>query len=277
MTPTQTDLKALAGGESMQNKESDTMLAERHELNGQPDGPLAMLQLALERGTDPDALKKLMDLAESWKAQRAAEEFSLAMNLCQRLMPCIVKDKVNKFLNDAPYASLENIQTAIRPVYTQQGLSLSYGTEDSKLEGHVRVVCDVRHVGGHKERYGLDIPLDSTGAKGGSNKSGPQAVVSSTSYARRVLATMIFNLTIANTDIDGNTLAALDKITDAQAIDVEAQLTDQHMDTKRFVEWLRTAGHCVGEPAIRNIAARNLPKVMDALAKRAREKGGGKS
>jgi hypothetical protein len=236
-----------------------------------PDNPVAMLSVALARGTDPAKLEKLMDLADRWKAQQAAAEFAAALNDCQREMPCIVKDRVNTFLSNARYASLENVHSTIRPVYTQHGFSLSFGTEESKLADHLRVVCDVRHTGGHKERYGLDIPVDGAGMKGGSNKSGAQAIGSSISYARRYLETMIFALTIANEDVDGN--ANLDTITEAEALNIEDQLIDKGVVPERFVDWLKTAGVCIGEPAVKNIAQKHLPKVLDMLARR--KKGAG--
>jgi hypothetical protein len=117
-----------------------------------PDNPLAMLSAALQSGTDPAKLEKLMDLADRWKAQQAAAEFATALNECQAVMPCVVKDRDNPFTKSR-YATLENVNTVIRPVYTQHGFSLSFGTEDSKLDGCLRVVCDVSHVGGHTRRY----------------------------------------------------------------------------------------------------------------------------
>lgn len=230
-----------------------------------PDNPLAILQAALARGTDPEKLEKLMDLAERWKAERAAEEFATALNACQKLMPCVVKDRENTFTKSR-YATLENVNTQIRPVYTQHGFSISYGTEDSRLADHIRVVCDLRHIGGHKERYHLDCPLDGAGMKGGSNKSGAQAAGSTITYARRYLLLMIFNVTVADQDLDGN--EQLDAITEADALSIEDQLTDKQVNRPKFIEWLDNAGICIGEAAVSNIAQKHLPKVLDMLARK---------
>lgn len=241
------------------------------------DNPLAMLGAALASGQDPAKLEKLMDLADRWKASQAAEAFATALNLVQSEMPCVVKDGKNTH-TQARYATLENVQTVIRPVYSRHGFSLSYGTEDSKLADHVRVVCDVSHVGGCTRRYHLDCPMDGTGAKGGSNKTGVQAVGSSISYARRYLTLMIFNITVANEDVDGNAADALDTITEADCLDVEGLLADKQVDYARFLEWGRTAGVFIpnAEPAVRNIGKKNLAKVLDILNRKPDRKGGAK-
>lgn len=245
--------------ESKPARGSDALAAAR------PDDPLAMLSAALQSGQDPAKLEKLMDLAERWKADRAAEQFAGAMNECQKLMPCVVKDALNKHTSST-YARLETVQTTIRPVYTQEGFSLSYGTEDSKLDGHVRVVCDVRHVGGHKERYTLDAPLDGAGMKGSSNKTGIQATGSTISYARRYLLMMIFNLTVADQDTDGNALDALDTITEAEGLEVEDLITDSKADRERFLEWCEKGRHLVpGERLVSNIRKKSLAAVIDTL------------
>lgn len=234
------------------------------------DNPLAILHLALQGGADPAKLEKLMDLADRWKSDRAAEAFATAMNAAQSSMPCVVKDKANSFTS-TKYASLENVNSVIRPVYTLNGFSLSYGTEDSKLEGHVRVVCDVAHVGGCTRRYHLDLPMDGAGAKGGSNKSAAQAMGSSLSYARRYLALMIFNVTVADQDIDGNAADALDTITEQDCLDIDGLILDKKIDAGRFLQWCADGGMFVGrdpERLVRNIGKKHLAKVLDTLNRR---------
>jgi hypothetical protein len=232
---------------------------------GPPDSPLAILQAALERGTDPDKLEKLMDLADRWKSDRAAEAFAAAMNEVQRVIPCVVKDRDNPFTKSR-YATLENVNTAIRPVYARHGFSLSYGTDDSKLADHMRVVCDVSHVGGCTRRYHLDCPVDGAGMKGGANKSGAQAMGSTITYARRYLMLMIFNVTVADQDLDGNATDALDAITEAEALEVEDLLADTKANRVKFLEWCSTAGHLIpGERLVANIRAKSLAAVLAIL------------
>lgn len=62
----------------------------------------------------------------------------------------------------------------------------------------------MHHVGGHCKRYEGDFPLYKAGAKGNDNKTAIQATGSTFSYARRYLTYLIFNLTVADEDTDGN-------------------------------------------------------------------------
>jgi hypothetical protein len=240
--------------------------------HGPPDNMLALIQSALERGTDPDALKRLMDLAETFKAKRAEEEFNRDKNACESAMPCVVRDKENTFTKKR-YATLENVNTSIKPVYARHGFGLTFGTDQSPLAAHVRVICDVSHVGGHTRRYFLDVPLDAEGMKGGSNKSATQAMGSTLSYGRRYLTLMIFNVTVADEDVDAQALDALDTITEAEALEVEDLLDDTKANRAKFLEWCSTAGHLIpGEKLVTNIRAKSLAAVVDILK---RKKGPG--
>lgn len=232
-----------------------------------PDNPLAVLHLAIQSGADPAKLEKLMDLADRYKSDRAAEAFAGAMNAVQAEMPCVVRDRENSHTK-ARYAALETVATAIRPVYARHGFSLSFGTEDSKVEGCVRVICDVSHAGGHTRRYHLDAPTDGAGAKGGSNKTGIQAVGSSISYARRYLTLMIFNVTVANEDVDGQAADALNTITEADCLLIADLMADKKVDRDRFLQWLADGGMFVPsapERSLEYVGKKHLAKVLDTL------------
>jgi len=60
----------------------------------------------------------------------------------------------------------------------------------------------VLHKAGHKETYHYDIPLDGVGIQGNPNMTKIHAKASSTSYGRRYLMCMIWN--IPTQDDDGN-------------------------------------------------------------------------
>lgn len=158
---------------------------------------------ASDPNTDVDKLERMMAMYERMEAKRAEQEYSEALRQAQQVMPVIAKTAENKQTNSM-YAKLENITKAITPIITEHGFSMSFGTGDSPLEGHVRVVCDVSHVGGCTKRYWYDLPPDAEGIKGTRNKTDIHASASSLSYGRRYLTTLIFNLTIEGMDNDGN-------------------------------------------------------------------------
>lgn len=165
--------------------------------------PLALIQTAIDKGVDAEQLSKLMDLQERFERSQAEKAYAYAMNRCQQLMPAVVKNAMNKHTGST-YANLEAVNTTIKPVYTAEGFSLSFGEEKCETPDCIRLYADVIHTGGATKRHYGDFPLDGAGLKGGQNKTGIQGKGSTLSYARRYLTLMVFNITVADEDTDGN-------------------------------------------------------------------------
>jgi hypothetical protein len=181
--------------------------AERPETNDLENStgitnPLVLLDKMIEKGIDPEALKQMMDLSERWEANQAKKAYQLAMTACQHDMPTVIRDALNRETNKK-FAPLETVSLAIKPTYTRHGFSLSFSTADSPREGHYRVVCDLMHSGGHTTHHFLDVPIDNKGPKGAPNKTDTQGAISAMSYGQRKLTTMMFNVTVADEDRDG--------------------------------------------------------------------------
>jgi hypothetical protein len=165
--------------------------------------PFHLIQMAIDKDLNVDKLERLLDLQKSYQADIALKAYADAMNICQQEMPVVVRDKKNESTGSL-FARLETVATAIRPVYTKNGFSLDFTEEDSPLEGHRRVSCEVMHVGGHSKKFHLDSKIDDVGVKGTANKTAIQGLGSMVSYLRRYLTLMIFNVTVADEDNDGN-------------------------------------------------------------------------
>lgn len=166
----------------------------------------AMLTMIQRAATDPafdaDKMQKMMEMYERHTDRTAAAAFNAAMVRAQAEIGPVFRDKFNAQTNSA-YAALESIDRRISPVYTAHGFSLSFGTGDSSLVGHIRTLCDCMHEAGHTKQYHVDLPIDSAGIKGSVNKTGVHAAGSTFSYARRYLTMMIFNVVMTNEDDDG--------------------------------------------------------------------------
>lgn len=158
---------------------------------------------ALNPDVDIDKMERLLAMQERVMSKRAEQAYTESMILAQQRMPVIRKDKDNKQTGSS-YATLENINKIITPIYTGEGFTLSFGTEDSPIDGYVRIVCDIRHSSGHKERYHYDSPPDDSGIAGKVNKTTTHARASAISYGQRYLIKLIFNLTLEGEDDDGN-------------------------------------------------------------------------
>ncbi|MDZ5602561.1 ERF family protein [Pseudomonas sp. RP23018S] len=167
----------------------------------------AMLTMVQRAATDPsfdtEKMQAMMAMYERYTDRSASAAFNAAMVRAQAEIGPVFRDKYNSQTNSS-YAALESIDKKIAPTYTLHGFSLSFGTDDSPLAGHIRTVCDCMHEAGHTKRYHVDLPIDSTGIKGSVNKTGVHANGSTFSYARRYLTMMIFNVVLTNEDNDGN-------------------------------------------------------------------------
>jgi hypothetical protein len=190
--------------EGSMESEIETGQYETPALREESATPMSLLAAAVERGLSTEQLTALTDLHERWQANRAKSAFAKAMNDCQNEMPCIVRESENSHTRST-YAKLEHINSQAKPIYGKHGFALSFSEEDCPRESWKRTVCRVLHIEGHEERHFIDLPVDGTGAKGGkSSMNEVQGAISTGTYGQRILICRIFNLTIADTDLDGN-------------------------------------------------------------------------
>jgi hypothetical protein len=157
---------------------------------------------------DIEKMERLMAMHERMQARQAETEFNAALSRVQGEMRRIAADATNSQTR-SQYATYGKLDSALRPKYTKEGFSLSFGTEPAP-EGMVGMVCFVSHVGGHTREYRAHVPSDGKGAKGGDVMTKTHAFGSGTSYGMRYLLKMIFNVAIGEEDDDGNTAGADD-------------------------------------------------------------------
>jgi hypothetical protein len=174
-----------------------------NQLAVQATNPMSMIQFAIEHDKGIETLEKLFELQQRDEAAKARNAYNAAMSAAQAEMPAVVRDKENTHLR-TKYARLETVASAIRPVYTKHGFSLSFGTLTDASPDCIKIFCDCRHSAGHVDRIEGNFPIDLKGTGGSVNKTGIQAMGSTISYARRYLTLMIFNVSIEDEDNDGN-------------------------------------------------------------------------
>ena len=203
-----------------------------------PQDFLALITRALSLSAgDVSNVRELLAMKDEQLTKIRAQEYNVAFHAARGLMPPIVKD------GTAPnfkYPTLENVSTQVDGIARDHGFTHRFGTADSNIPGHYRIVCDLSHVNGYKERYFVDLPADGAGPKGGSNKSAVQAVNSTISVGRRHLKMMIWDLVILGSDKDGNkpkgTAADVQvgKITAKQAASLTTALDVAEIDKAEF-------------------------------------------
>lgn len=164
-----------------------------------------IMSLIERAATDPNfdvaKMEKLLEMRERQQAINAKESFNRAFVAAKKLIKPLARNKRNTQTN-SNYSDLEAIADAIDPILAEHGFAPTFGTADSKRDGYYKIVCDLLHEDGHEKRYEADIPEDATGIKGTTNKTATHAFGSSTTYGRRYLKLMIFD--IATHDDDGN-------------------------------------------------------------------------
>ena len=174
-------------------------------------GTTALLEAITRAASDPqvdiEKMERLFKMHEQMVNREAEKSFNAAMSRAQSHIQPIVNNAMNDHTSSG-YADLAAINKAIVPIYTAEGLAISFDTEtkndnDPLLPGCIRTIAIVSHQDGYSRRYHIDLPPDDVGSQGKVNKTKVQASGSTNSYARRYLERMIFNLSTED-DNDGN-------------------------------------------------------------------------
>lgn len=198
--------------------------------------PMAMIAEAVRLDLDPAKLHALMDLQQRVEAREAEKLFNAAMAACQSEMPTVIRDRENSHTRSR-YASLEQVQFAIKSTYLKHGFAISISEAESTKPDMIRVRLVLRHTGGHAETYYREAPNDSKGAKGGAVKTDLQGAQSTVSYLARQMLLAIFGVTVADQDRDGNDEAK--PITQDQVKELHDLLTQTGSDIAAFLRWAK--------------------------------------
>ena len=231
--------------------------------------PMALMQLAIEKGAGVGELERLVALQERYEAIQAKRLYVQAMAACQAAMPVIVRNATNNHTNKK-YVNLEGIVRQARPVYMAHGFSLSFNTTDCPIQGYMRCVCLCSHTGGHTESFQIDLAIDGTGAKGGSNMTALQGAGSTMSYAERYLTQKIFNLVISDADEEGKLFGKI-PIGPEQLAELEAEIAKRDMDAARTAKFINFMNIPSGK--LEDMPGRDFHKAMQFL-KLVKEKAG---
>src|SRR6185369_10536751 len=165
--------------------EREASAVKAWEGQAENDAFLAMIERAArDPSVDMDKMERLIGMRERMQAAAAERAFEDAMAAAQAEMEP-VRANANNPQTKSKYASYFALDTAIRPIYTKHGFSLSFDTADA-AEGHVRIVCKVA-CRGHRERPHIDMPADGKGAKGGDVMTKTHATGSAVTYGKRYL------------------------------------------------------------------------------------------
>lgn len=242
----------------------------------QNDSSTALIAMVERASTNPDVdvekLERMWAMYDAERKRQAEQEFNRAMNRAQARIRRIAADAENSQTRSR-YATYQQLDRALRPIYSEDGFSLSFDTGDPPAELTVRVVCYVSHEAGHTRTYHADIPADGKGAKGGDVMTKTHATGSAMSYGMRYLLKMIFNVAIGENDDDGNSAGAA-KITEAQVTDIEQRVealveSGKMPSSKPFFDWLKST---IKADSIEDITEKAHPDVIAMIERKEKQK-----
>jgi len=136
------------------------------------------------------------------------------------------------------YASLDGIVCQTKDAYTDQGFSITFFEGITDKENHIRICATVSHRLGHEKEYFYDVPMDGKGLAGKANMIPIHAKASSTSYARRYLMCMIWNIPTGD-DNDGGSVANVEVVGDKELNILRDLLADMDISEDKFISMLK--------------------------------------
>ena len=196
--------------------------------NSQGNLILAMIEKSVLADVDLTKLERLYDLHEKMLNRDSKNAYFSAMSRAQSNIGNVVKNCYNGHTKSS-YANFAAVNAMITPAYSDEGLSVSSGHLECNDPNSILIFVDVQHEMGHKERFTGIFPIDGAGMKGNANKSPIQAVISSTSYAKRCMISSIFN--VAQDESDGNNESIQDTIQDKKR-DRENGVLEQYPESR---------------------------------------------
>lgn len=200
---------------------------------------------------DVSKLEKMLDMQERILAKQAEMSFNAAMSRLQPKMP-LIQQKTDG--HNKKYASYEDIDKAIRPLYTAEGFSISFDTTQNGTQ--ITVEGTLSHKDGHSRKASMVLPSDTSGGK-----NAIQAVGSTISYGKRYALCMLLNIVTTGEDTDAKTF-----IDTAAAADIDNRLNalkDPAAAKKGFLKFM-------GVENLQEISTKDYLKAMNAI--KAKEK-----
>ncbi len=180
-------------------KHEDSMLGMIERLAANPDVDITKMQALLDM-RNQEILR--MDQQRQIESNRIARQsFNTDYVVMSGELPLVERKKRN-IHTGSKYATLEDINEAIRPILSKYGFSITCDITEQTKE-IIEVGATLIHRGGHEKSTKLRFPIDSVGMKGEKNKTEIQGASSSITYAKRVAICTLLNISTGE-DKDGN-------------------------------------------------------------------------
>jgi hypothetical protein len=206
----------------------------------------AIIRAAGDPNIDVVKMERLEAMRDRMVAQAAKVAFDDAFAKMQPELPIVSRrgrieirrkdpktgERTGVVEQSTDYALWEDINEAITPILHKHGFSLSFRTPADPA-GKISVTAILAR-GGHREETTLPFQHDTTGSK-----NAAQAIVSATSYGKRVTACLLLNITTKGEDDDGKKTEELEPISQAQLAELIKLADDAGADKARFCAMMK--------------------------------------
>jgi hypothetical protein len=201
-----------------------------------PLSPWAIVQTAMEKGLNADALEKIVGLYERWQRNQAAEAFANAITSFQAECPTVFKSRqAEKGKGDSKFggymfASFDDVMAQAGPLLAKHKIAVSFRTE--QVQGALKVICRIR-VGTHWEDHEFTTPIP-TMAVNDTQKFG-----AALSYAKRYCLCAALN--IVTTDQDTDAAGLMEVIGPSEIANINTLLERHERSLDAFLKWATEA------------------------------------
>ena len=161
-------------------------------------------------------------------------------------------------MTEYDHASLDSVCDTVSAAMSKHGLSFTWSTEQLE-QGLVKVTCHLTHAMGHSESASLTAAHDTSGGK-----NPIQGLGSAVTYLQRYTLRAITGTAETDQDDDGKAAHQQPRITEEQALQIDALIKENELNMDRFIKWLKTS---MKVNAIKDITQQSYPDVMNQIQK----------
>lgn len=248
-----------------------TVIDAKTEVGAAPIPPVlsesaAIIQMVERASRDPsvdlDKMERLIRMRKEMLSEEAERAFNKAMKATQAEMRPISANATNS-QTKSHYATYDQLDRALRPIYTAHGFSLSFDEGDTPKTDQIRVLCYVSHDDGHTRVYRKDMPADGKGAKGGDVMTKTHAAGAAASYGARYLLKGIFNVAVGEDDRDGNDdhRSEAPPISREQMAELQDLIDQANLPIEKFCRSFKVA-------SMAEVTTADLPKIVTRIYER---------
>ena len=204
--------------------------------------PTTMLNIIASVAMNPDAdvakLAALLDMQDRVMKREAEAEFNKALAHVTANMPHIPKNGRVELGGGKGYnfATLPDMDAALRPLMAAVGLSLMFSTETVGEGGQMKVIATLMHIAGHSRSIDVTLPVDT-----GAGRGNLQARGSTMKYAMRYLERLMFNI-VDDEDADDDGLrGGVQTVDERTAAEITALIEETQPDMPRFWKFAKVS------------------------------------